>query len=104
MMVGEDSWQALLKRVTAETKVVTATIRDTERFILGSAYELETDSQGRVVIPENLKNYAQLKTEVVFLGLRDRVELWGEQNWKKREEEIAGYSAYLLERIAKENA
>lgn len=80
--------------------MVSAPVRDTDRFILGSAYEIEPDFQGRVIIPSNLASYANLKTRLVFLGLNDRIEIWDEEAWKKREEYISQHAGEFIEKLA----
>jgi len=100
VLVGIDSWQALLKRLTTQIEMVSAPVRDTDRFILGSAYEIEPDFQGRVIIPSNLASYANLKTRLVFLGLNDRIEIWDEEAWKKREEYISQHAGEFIEKLA----
>lgn len=103
VLVGETDWNALLKRLTGKSDTVTAPVRDTDRFILGSAFILETDDQGRIVIPEILAKYAVLGQEVVFLGLGDRAEIWNKETWIKHEEEISKNASVLLEKVANEN-
>ncbi len=51
-------------------------------FLAGSA-EAEIDSGGRILIPDNLKEYASIKTKAVVAGVADRVEIWEEAAWKK---------------------
>src|ERR1035437_5334335 len=48
--------------------------RDIGRFMLSGAQEVEVDSIGRVLVPEFLRNYAGLKSKVVFAGVYDRIE------------------------------
>ena len=80
-----------------------AKIRDLERYLYTSAVEAEIDSQGRIVIPAYLAVYANLSERIVFLGLRDRVEVWDEAEWAKREKEIATNAAQLIEKLAEKN-
>lgn len=82
---------------------MTAPVRDTDRFILGSAFALEADAQGRVVIPETLARYANLGTEIIFLGLGERAEIWNKADWEEREKEISKEASALLEKVADEN-
>lgn len=102
VMVSLSSWGEMVSKLTGSSKIITSTVRDTERFILGSAYELEPDAQGRVVLPSALVGYAELKSDVVFLGLGDRIEVWSKGNWEVRESYVADNAAELIERIAKD--
>ena len=102
-LVGETYWLALLKRLTGgETRVPTEPIRDTERFILGSAYEVLPDEQGRVVIPMELVIYAGLSEKLVFIGLMDRIEVWNEDNWREKEKAVSVHAGELVEKLANE--
>src|SRR3989344_543197 len=89
VVVSEGNWSELLTKLTSKIDIITSPVRDTERFVLGSAYESSPDSQGRVVIPDSLVKYADLKKNVVFLGLGSRVEIWNEDEWLKKETLIA---------------
>ncbi|OEF99280.1 cell division/cell wall cluster transcriptional repressor MraZ [Vulcanibacillus modesticaldus] len=51
------------------------------RFFFSGATECEVDKQGRVSIPMNLRNYAELSKECIFIGVSNRVEIWSKSNW-----------------------
>lgn len=53
------------------------------RFFFSGAIECELDKQGRVLLPNNLRNYAEIDKEVVVIGVSSRVEIWSEHNWEK---------------------
>lgn len=101
VVVGENSWDALLKRVTSGVEAIVAPIRGSEHFIYASAYEVIPDEQGRIIIPEGLVKYANLGEEVYFLGIRDRVEIWNKETWDEREKLIAKEAAKYIEELAK---
>lgn len=103
VIISEKNWEQLLNRLTGNSQIITSPVRDTDRFILGSATEVEPDSLGRVVLPAYLRQYANLSSEVVFLGLGDRVEVWNHSDWTKREEYIANNADQLVETLAKNN-
>lgn len=103
VMVDSHGWEKLLSRLTTLSPIVTAGVRDTDRFILGSAFEVEPDGQGRVIVPAILQEYAGLTDNVVFVGLGDRVEIWDKEKWRAKEKEIYEYAPYLVEKIAKDN-
>lgn len=58
-------------------------LRDFERRIYPSASEVELDSQGRLVIPVNLRAYARLTNEVTVAGVRDHIEIWDRAGWRE---------------------
>ena len=73
--------------------------RDTARFIIGSANEVDADKQGRFVMPVNLKEYASLKKEVVFVGLMNWVEIWDKDKWQERSDYLAKNSSLIAEKL-----
>lgn len=51
------------------------------RFFFSGATEIETDKQGRGVIPQNLIEYAAINKEIVSIGVLTRIEIWGKEKW-----------------------
>lgn len=101
VLVAADKWQALYKKLIGSQKVIVSPIRDTERFILGSAYNSEPDEQGRIVISENLSEFASLGEEVSFIGLGNRIEIWDKKIWKEKQKSLTKEAAGLIEKLAK---
>jgi MraZ protein len=64
-----------------------------ERFTFAGASEIEIDALGRILVPEFLREFAELKNQIVITGVHDRVELWNDKKWsayrKKLESEYA---------------
>ena len=58
------------------------------RPLFANAVKCELDSQGRIVIPQKLRRYAQLEKDAVILGVNDRAEIWSAQLWYQDEEEM----------------
>ncbi|MGE5559523.1 MAG: division/cell wall cluster transcriptional repressor MraZ [Chloroflexota bacterium] len=56
------------------------------RMFFSGASECEFDKQGRIVIPSNLKEYANLDKECVIIGVSNRVEIWSRSEWEKYSE------------------
>lgn len=52
------------------------------RLMLAGAMEVSMDKQGRFVIPEYLRDYAELKKSVVIVGISTRIEIWDEDKWE----------------------
>ena len=76
------AWEQEAKRYAAQTSGSAAS-RGLARLFLAGSFEAELDSAGRVLIPENLKKFAQLSENAVVAGVADRVEIWEEGAWKK---------------------
>ena len=53
--------------------------RKSLRFLVGGASECELDKQGRMVIPSYLLKHAEIKSEVIILGLSNKIEIWSKE-------------------------
>ena len=62
--------------------------RNLQRFFFSSAADCVPDAQGRVLIPQNLREYAALQKEVRIIGVSGRVEIWNTARWKAINEEL----------------
>lgn len=60
--------------------------RQLRRQIFGSAEEVNLDNQGRIVVPMGLREYAQIKKDVVVVGAGDHFEIWAKEEWAKYSE------------------
>jgi len=58
--------------------------QDFLRIFYGSAERVKSDQQGRIVIPEALRELAELKRDVTFVGVGNRIEMWDSQIHKER--------------------
>jgi MraZ protein len=68
------------------------------RMFFGSAEAAELDAQGRLVIPQRLRNQVALGREVVVVGVSERLEIWASEAWERYEQAYAGaYSGGTLE-------
>jgi MraZ protein len=58
-----------------------------ERVLYPSASDMELDAQKRILIPADLRNYANLEKDVAVVGVRSRVELWDLETWRTKSQE-----------------
>ena len=56
--------------------------RRQQHMLIGFAADVELDGNGRVVIPQRLRDYAQLEKKVVVVGQPMRLELWNDRTWE----------------------
>lgn len=57
--------------------------RGLQRFFFSGAAEAEPDKQGRILIPQNLRDYAGLTKDVTFIGASSRAEIWDSARWNE---------------------
>jgi MraZ protein len=58
--------------------------RQAARTYFSGASELAPDRQGRVAVPQHLRDYAGLEREVVVAGSFDHIEIWDAQRFRER--------------------
>ncbi len=73
--------------------------RSFARLLLSGAMEVEFDSLGRVLIPEYLKNYAELKKIAVIAGLYNRLEIWDQDRWNNYKSNLEKNSDSIAEKL-----
>jgi len=69
------------------------------RFMLAGAVETDVDSIGRILVPDFLKEFADLKTQVAVVGVSTRVELWNEKVWQGYKTRIQKGADALAEKL-----
>lgn len=100
-LVNREGWEKMIARLTEKKEIISASVRDTDRFIKGSAFEVTPDSQGRIILPEILVEHGKLSQNVTFVGLGDRAEIWDTEMWQVKEQEINKYAGFLVENLNK---
>jgi len=74
------SWQAFSQRVNEMSFVGQRKMRP----LFAYAAKLETDAQGRVLLPQNLREYAGLSKNVTVLGCNNHAEFWDSEEWNRK--------------------
>lgn len=75
-------WKVLeekLKKLPLTNKDARAFVR----FFFSGANEVDIDKQGRSLIPQNLLEYADIKKEIVSIGVSTRIEIWSKEKWEE---------------------
>jgi MraZ protein len=68
-----------------------AAARRIQRLLIGHATDVDLDSQGRILLPQELRNYAQLQKQAVLIGQGNKFEIWNDETWQQKRD------AWLLE-------
>jgi transcriptional regulator MraZ len=90
-------WQRRSEEV-ASSPLSDADGRAFSRLFFGSSDEAKLDSQGRVTIPQRLRETVGITKDVVVLGVRDRMEIWDRESYERYEASFAGaYQAGTLD-------
>lgn len=100
LLMDKSHWSSF-ENLINEKSILSLSLRDTKRFIFGGAFELELDSQGRFVLPNSLLSYAQIETDIVFIAIKDWVEIWDKKIWENKLNEIVKTAPDLAEQLLK---
>ncbi len=76
-----NEWENLAEKISS-LPLSQADARSFSRVMLAGAMELEIDSSGRILIPDYLKEYADLDKEVTVAGVFNRMEIWDRDKWE----------------------
>ena len=82
-----NAWRKLEDRILSLADM-SEHMRRIRRYFVGGAYECSCDKQGRVLVPQPLRNYAELDRDIVLVGLLDHFEIWSLENWEKENEKM----------------
>lgn len=85
-VLSKESWKRLGDKICS---LPFAQTKDLQRFIFSGAAELVPDKQGRVLIPQNLRDYAYLEKDVVIIGSGSKVEIWAAERWNEYNDSIS---------------
>ncbi|HIY53801.1 MAG TPA: division/cell wall cluster transcriptional repressor MraZ [Candidatus Agathobaculum merdavium] len=82
----EKEWEALEQRIRGLGNGEKA--RRVKRYYFANAFDAQLDAQGRILIPANLREFADLQKDVVVIGQLDHAEIWDSEKWRIYNEAI----------------
>jgi len=100
ILVNKGMWEQIAKDVI-DGSFINKNIRDTSRFLIGSATQISIDKLGRFLIPEALFNHANLNKDIVFIGLVNWIEVWDKEKWQERVEYLKTHGDEIAQEINK---
>ena len=77
---SDDEWEKFSDKLRS-LPVANSDARKFSRFFLAGATDVETDKQGRILLPTNLREYGGLEKDISMVGVGNRVEIWDRQRW-----------------------
>ena len=94
-----EEWKLFEEKLRA-LPITNKEARQFVRFFLAGATEAEVDKQGRILIPNVLREFAELIKDVVLVGVGSRIEIWGKERFENEAvfedmDEIAEHMAQL---------
>ncbi len=94
----KDQWEKIAQKL-ATLPISQAKARAFARHLLAGAMELEFDSQGRVTLPEYLRDFSNLKKSVIVAGLYNHLEIWDKDRWSDYKKESEKNSNAIAEEL-----
>lgn len=91
-------WQKISEKIS-ELGMGQADKRGFNRFMLAGATLVDVDSIGRILIPEYLRDFAEVKEKVVFTGVYSRVEIWNEKRWIEYKQKVIKNADMMAEKL-----
>lgn len=92
-------WQELSAKVSS-LSLGSPEARTLRRILFSNAAEVEVDRQGRILIPQNLREYAGLAEQVVITGMDNYFEIWSSDRWNTVLEQLTSEGANVAEQLA----
>ena len=94
-----DEW-AIFQEKLAQLPSSRQDVRKFTRYFFAGACECETDNQGRIMIPQNLREHAGLEKNIVSIGVANKVEIWSKATWENYNDEENFVDVDLAEKMA----
>ena len=96
---GKNEWEILAQKLIS-LPLAQANSRAFVRLMLAGATDVDLDAQGRVLIPDYLREYARLKKEATITGLYNRMEIWDKEEWAKYKQKTESASEEIAEKLS----
>lgn len=90
-----DLFEEKLRKLPIQNKKA----RQTKHFFISCATDCEIDSQGRILIPSVLREFAGLEKEVAIVGNGERIEIWDREVWDSMSNDIADNMDDIVEEL-----
>ena len=94
----KEEWDKLAEKL-ASLPLGQSNSRAFARLMLAGAMDVVLDKQGRVIVPDYLRSYANLGKKAVVAGLYNRIEIWSEEAWQKYKAQTEGKSNEIAEQL-----
>jgi MraZ protein len=93
------AWSPLAEKVSA-LSISDPLARNFRRFVFAAAVNLELDTQGRILVPSELREYAGIERDVAVVGVNTCIELWSLDRWSAANAELDQQGGGFAERLA----
>jgi len=77
-----DGWRKIENRILSLAEK-SESMRRFRRVFIGGSFDCPCDKQDRILIPQNLREYAEFEKDIVIVGVLDHFEIWSRDSWNK---------------------
>ena len=98
-LLASKEWESLAQKLIS-LPLAQANSLAFVRLMLAGAMEVNLDNQGRILIPDYLRGYSNLKRQVVVAGLYNRIEIWDADGWKQYRLKTESASDEIAEKLS----
>lgn len=92
-------WKKLAQKLIS-LPLAQANSRAFVRLMLAGAMDVRIDIQGRILVPDYLRDYAGLKKQVIIAGLYNRIEIWDAKIWQRYKLKTESASEEIAEKLS----
>ncbi len=82
-----DDWNAVEEKLTS-LPTLNAQVRQLKRMLIGHADDCSMDASGRILLPQQLREFANIDRKAVLVGQGDKYEIWDEAQWVAQRESL----------------
>lgn len=93
-------WERIAGKLSENSSMLSSDMRSFTRYMFGGASEVEVDSIGRILVPDFLRERANLKTKVVLIGVQNRLEIWNEKSWTDYKRQVEKQADILADKLS----
>src|SRR5688572_29306465 len=92
-------WEQLSQQVSG-LSLGQGDARNLRRLLFSGAADVQLDRQGRILIPQNLRDYAGLAEPVIVVGLNTHFEIWSRERWREVLDSLDANGGAIAEQLA----
>lgn len=79
---GRSEWDTLADKI-AQLPSTNPAARNFARFMFSNASDSIPDRQGRILLPQKLRDYAEIQDETIIIGVKNKLEIWSPAKWEE---------------------
>ncbi len=80
---SKEQWKVFVEKLSTMPSGKSSALK---RFLYDGTFTVEFDTQGRILVPPSLRDYAKFDTEVHIIGMDTNLEIWDSKAWAEEKE------------------